>query len=280
MDMAEVEAMYDRCEALHGPPAFDADSGPVPTPVRTFDLLDATAGPVSLDDGTTVHTKPRLEVFAPLPDGDDVRWPVAVVIPGGGFNGLNPYEGPALCAELRAHGVLGMQCRYTCKAPSAEAVLRDARAVVPTAQAAALELGCADPSRVAVIGCSAGAVLALQAAVDGRGASAPKAVGLVYPLVSTAKDERLRRMFGEGEAFKPEARVPRPPPPLWLFSGARDPCVSAAAVADLGDAWAQAGGAVEATCLANARPGDAWPHGYFPVRCASSLAAFVARHLA
>ena len=82
------------------------------------------------------------------------------------------------------------------------------------------------------------------------------------------------------QSLSPERRVPSSPPPLFCFTGSRDPCVHPGAADVLKDAWRNAGGSVESIHLSNGSSGDPWPHGYMPRKVADALLSFLERHFA
>lgn len=111
--------------------------------------------------------------------------PVVLVLPGGGYHTHAPHESEPVAQWLNGLGLHACVLRYATDPHGSGAALDDARAAMRAIRDGAAGPG-ADPSRVAVLGFSAGGHLA------GRLASGPEAAGgerpdlavLCYPVVS------------------------------------------------------------------------------------------------
>ena len=210
MDEGEVQACYARCVAQHGVDVLDweeegederdREAGACATGMKSLipakrrgalhDRGDVRGAIADDEQGHIVDqdAEPFVEMLEAVPR--ESGYPVCLVIAGGGFRGHNREEALALCRLLKERNILGLQVRYRNHKPHAHDVLADARAAVRAARRFANDVG-ADASRVAVLGFSAGGLLATIAAVDGREeGDAPIALALNYPIISVSEDPR------------------------------------------------------------------------------------------
>lgn len=157
---------------------FDAlrAAAPAPRPNLRFRLWDGPAPGVALDAGPEKEmpgnrisniTVPMLDVYLPAPG--KATGAAIIVFSGGGYRQLAPGpRGSGAAFRFLPHGITVFSLKYRLTPPSAH-VLRDALAdaarAVRTVRARAGEWG-VDPHRIAVIGLSAGANLALNLALN------------------------------------------------------------------------------------------------------------------
>ena len=187
-----------------------------------------------------------------LPDAGKGSGAAVIVAPGGAFLMLAiDKEGYKVARWLADHGVAGLVLKYRTEAtptddaafqtaihqrvtriqknsatplPGEAPALEDALDALRVARARAGEMG-VDPARIGFLGFSAGAMVALQAAV--------------------AQDESLRPLFVASIYGPLQARaVAKNPPPLFI-AHAQDDKVSRTGDLGLVKSWRNAGGAVE-----------------------------------
>jgi len=115
-----------------------------------------------LESGTT-NPSPSIECW--LPSGDPSGAAV-VIFPGGGYGGLAPHEGEGYAKFFCSAGVAGFVVKYRLATNGYRhpAMLEDALAAISTVRSHASEFG-VDPSKVGVMGSSAGGHLAAHSLI-------------------------------------------------------------------------------------------------------------------
>ncbi len=194
--------------------------------------------------------RPRLEVILPSSGAGGPRAggsPRAAVIvcPGGGYARRAPHEGEPVAQLLADHGMVGIVCHYRVHPHHFPAPYADGTRAVRLVRSLASRFGI-DPTRVAIMGFSAGGHLAATVATQpdlyvdpaddlARQVSArPDRVILGYPVISMVReyhegsaanllgpdaDEDLRRRMSN------ELHVTATNPPAFLFHTADDASV-------------------------------------------------------
>ena len=178
MTVEQVRMGADMMRALQKPPQDVAQ------------VIDAAYGP-----------EPEQAARIYVPAAGNAPFPVVVHYHGGGFvtGSLDSIDEPtrALANEIGAV-VVGVTYR---KAPESmfPAAHEDAMAALEWVAANVGEHG-GDPQRIAVMGDSAGANLAVSVAVRARDAGAPalRAMALLYPMVAPFADTPSRKKYAEG----------------------------------------------------------------------------------
>ncbi len=173
--------------------------------------------------------------------------PACVVCPGGGYGALAPHEGRPVAEWFETKGVRAFVLKYRLGPRYHHPVmLHDAERAIRYVRANAVELG-VDPSRVGVLGFSAGGHLASTVsthngpgkteAVDPveRQSSRPNWAVLIYPVVTLhdpyahkGSRENLLGPHPDGRAvadLSNEAAVSLDTPPSFIFHGADDEAV-------------------------------------------------------
>ncbi|MEE4540370.1 alpha/beta hydrolase [Streptomyces sp. V4-01] len=115
------------------------------------------------------------------------RSPVVLVLPGGGYRTHAPHESEPVAEWLNGLGLHACVLRYSTEPHGSGAPLEDAREAMRAIREGAAGPG-ADPSRVAVLGFSAGGHLAgrLAGGPEAQGGERPDLAVLCYPVVSFA----------------------------------------------------------------------------------------------
>ena len=172
----------------------------------------------------------------------------AVICPGGGYGGLvTGAEGHGIAEWLNRHGIVGVVLEYRLPAGRSFVPLLDAQRALRTVRAGAKDWG-VDPSRIGIVGFSAGGHLASTAGThfDEGDANAADAVDrvscrpdfliLVYPVVTmgdkTHKGSR-NNLLGKApssalvELFSNEKQVNARTPPAFLAHALDDKAVPA-----------------------------------------------------
>ena len=173
------------------------------------------------------HSSPALLVVLPAahparPGGGRVGeegggrsgWPAAIVCPGGGYKTLAPHEGGPAARWLASLGVVALLLRYRLPPdhpwPAARDDLLAALDYACSAEAARWRI---DPSRLSVLGFSAGAHLAAH------GLSARlRAAVLVYPATADATGEAVRTTAAAAAEVARGSALP----PVYLVSSTND----------------------------------------------------------
>jgi acetyl esterase/lipase len=174
-------------------------------------------------------SKPTLTVFRPA--ADKATGAAVIVCPGGGYSILAwDLEGTEICQWLNAIGVTGVILKYRVPgrgdpAPYG-APLQDAQRALGLVRQRAAEWGI-DPTRVGILGFSAGAHLAAAASCNYETRSYPAAddadrqscrpdfTVLIYPAYLVAKDDPARAA--------PEIKVTAQTPPAFIVQTQDDP---------------------------------------------------------
>lgn len=174
-------------------------------------------------------SKPTVAVYRPPADKDTGA--AVVVCPGGGYSILAMnLEGTEVCQWLNSVGVTGVLLKYRVPARKDRerhaAPLQDAQRAIGMVRHRAKELG-VDPTRIGVLGFSAGGHLAAAAstnyaertypAVDeaDRASCRPDFAVLVYPAYLAARDDATK--------VAPELPVTKDTPPTFVAITQDDP---------------------------------------------------------
>ena len=167
---------------------------------------------------------PRLIVH-PLPQGDGGPRPAVIILPGGGYNILaDDHEGGEIGRFLNGHGIVALTLLYRVPTgafaePDAGPVM-DAQKAVSIVRERAGELGI-DPSRIGLMGFSAGGHTALVAATtkasfpgaDASPAARPDCTILIYP---------WRVLAAEGKQLWPGVMIDAATTPMFIAQTADD----------------------------------------------------------
>ena len=167
---------------------------------------------------------PRLIVH-PLPQGDGGPRPAVIILPGGGYNILaDDHEGGEIGRFLNGHGIVALTLLYRVPTgafaePDAGPVM-DAQKSVSIVRERAGELGI-DPSRIGLMGFSAGGHTALVAATtkasfpgaDAAASARPDCTILIYP---------WRVLAAEGKELWPGVVVDGATTPMFIAQTADD----------------------------------------------------------
>lgn len=200
---------------------------------------------------------PRL-VVQPLPAAPEGKRAAVIILPGGGYRILaDEHEGTEIGRFLGGHGIVAFTLLY--RVPTAGFTDDDAGPVMDAHRAVALVRERADdygvdPSRVAIMGFSAGGHTALVAATSKPGhpdtpaaASRPDLAILVYP---------WRVLAEGGGALWPGVVVDRETPPMFIAQTADD------SASPVGGALALYAALVEARVPAELHVYERGGHGY------------------
>ena len=167
---------------------------------------------------------PRLIVH-PLPQGDGGPRPAVIILPGGGYNILaDDHEGGEIGRFLNGHGIVALTLLYRVptgdfEEPDAGPVM-DAQKAVSIVRERAGELGI-DPSRIGLMGFSAGGHTALVAATtkasfpgaDAAPSARPDCTILIYP---------WRVLAADGKELWPGVIVDAATTPMFIAQTADD----------------------------------------------------------
>ena len=167
---------------------------------------------------------PRLIVH-PLPQGDGGPRPAVIILPGGGYNILaDDHEGGEIGRFLNGHGIVALTLRDRVPTgafaePDAGPVM-DAQKAVSIVRERAGELGI-DPSRIGLMGFSAGGHTALVAATtkasfpgaDASPSARPDCTILIYP---------WRVLAAEGKQLWPGVMIDAATTPMFIAQTADD----------------------------------------------------------
>jgi acetyl esterase/lipase len=186
--------------------------------------------------------------FTPfLPPADKATGAAVVICPGGGYGGLAiSYEGMDVGAWMAKRGVAGFVLKYRVAPYKHPVPLQDAQRALRTVRARAKEFG-VDPTRVGILGFSAGGHLASTAAThfdDGKADAAdpidkmscrPDFAVLCYPVVTLkppyAHMGSRYNLLGKDadeklvESLCNDQQVTDKTPPTFLFHTADDNAV-------------------------------------------------------
>lgn len=249
-----------------------------------------------MGDMDTTHTadapRDRLDFF-PSPSGSGPA-PAVLVLPGGGYEVHAPHEAEPVARWLNGLGLAAFVLRYPV-APNGEpeplrdAPLEDARAAMRAIREGAGGSG-VDPSRVGVLGFSAGAHLAAVLASGPRpeGGERPDLAVLCYPLISFAHQPHvgsLRALLGEDAtlaqrwAASAEASVHPDTPPVFSWHTADDRTVDVEHSLRYAAALSRAGVPVELHVLPHGPHGlGLAPEDPYPARWTEWCADWFASH--
>lgn len=214
-----------------------------------------------------------------------------VICPGGGYGGLcvQP-EGTGIANWLGRHGITGVVLEYRLPHGRATVPLLDAQRAIRTVRARAGELGL-DPTRIGIMGFSAGGHLASTAATHGDAGEAmaadaiartscrPDFAILIYPVISMGPEAHAgsrQNLLGKVQtpelmrAYSNELQVTAATPPSYLAHARDDTVVSIANSQSFAAACDKAGVPVRLLELATGGHGlngyqgpswDAWQSG-------------------
>jgi len=211
--------------------------------VRHFeiDLWEGVEGAATIA-GRRTGDRPALSAY--LLDGERERG-AALIVPGGAYAWVSPREAEPIAMRALASGRHAFVLRYSVAPARWPAALLDAARAMRLIRDGAGDWR-VSPSRVAVLGFSAGGHLAASLAFLGglppvQGApgvgvadTRPDALGLAYPVTSSGESahrasfENLLGGDPAGEdlaAQSLELRMPDDPPPLFLWHTAADESV-------------------------------------------------------
>ena len=193
-------------------------------------------------DGTTDEADAFLTVHvAEKPNGTAI-----VICPGGGYGGLvTKGEGHGIAKWLNGHGITGLVLEYRLPKGRSYVPLLDAQRAIRTARANS-KAWHIDPSKIGIIGFSAGGHLASTAATHfdkgvaqsedpvRRQSSRPDFAILVYPVITmdtTTHGGSRRNLLGEKptdeliDLFSNEKQVTAETPPTYLAHALDDKVV-------------------------------------------------------
>ncbi len=167
---------------------------------------------------------------------DRVR-PAILILPGGGYEYTSCREAEPIALRFTSLGYQTFVLDYSCSPTGAvyPVALEQAKAAMKLIRANASEW-CVNPSKIAVMGFSAGGHLAANLANDSSGESKPSACVLGYPVITA--DERythrgsIEKVSGKSfreadkEFFSLEKHVTNANPPTFLWHTWEDGCVN------------------------------------------------------
>ncbi|HSI10440.1 MAG TPA: alpha/beta hydrolase [Chthoniobacter sp.] len=174
-------------------------------------------------------SKPTITVYAP--PADKANGTAVVVCPGGGYGILAlDLEGTEICEWLNSIGVTGVLLKYRVpKRPGLEkhiAPLQDVQRAIGLVRSRAQEWHL-DPTRIGVLGFSAGGHLAAAASTNFE--------TRIYPHTDTADDTSCRPDFSvlvypayltvkdQGDKIAPELSITAQTPPTFIVMAEDDP---------------------------------------------------------
>ena len=177
----------------------------------------------------------KLHVFLPPGWKASDRRPAFVTIHGGGWTGGTPSRMYPFAAHFATRGMVGISVEYRLLNAAAGVTVfdcvQDGRSAVRYVRAHAAELGI-DPAKIAANGGSAGAHVAMAAAMftqyddprEGRAVSAePNALVLYYPVIDTSTEGYGNAKIGERwKELSPAHQVRPGLPPTLVFHGTGD----------------------------------------------------------
>lgn len=200
-------------------------------------------GQAQVGDGTFDKENAFITIHRPeKPNGAAV-----VICPGGGYSRLvKEAEGHGIAKWLNGHGVTGIVLEYRLPGGRAFVPLLDAQRAIRTVRARAAEWGI-DPSRVGIIGFSAGGHLAATAGthfdegkegaedVVERQSCRPDFMVLIYPVITMGIPTHggsKQKLLGENapaervDLFSNEKQVTENTPPAFLAHALDDKAVT------------------------------------------------------
>ena len=219
-----------------------------PMPIQDGQVIPLWSGAAPGAQGTAEADVPAIAVF--LPRTMAAGTPAMIVCPGGGYSGLAAnHEGRQVANFLNSLGMAAFVLRYRLGPKYHHPVqLGDAQRAIRTVRAKSAEWRI-DPSRIGIMGFSAGGHLAMTASTifDGGRADAADAIDRVgsrpdfavlgYPVISmtapwTHQGSR-RNLLGEApdadlaSKLSGEQAVTKETPPTFLFQTNQDTAVPA-----------------------------------------------------
>jgi acetyl esterase/lipase len=243
----------------------------------------------------------RCDVYLPASGGGER--PALLLVHGGGWRQGDKGVMAGYGERLAREGFVGVACEYRLSGEAAwPAHIEDVKAAIRWTRANAGDLG-VDPAKIAALGRSAGAHLALLAAATpglpaftGSGGNAGVAedlaavVAIFPPTLFYTGEERLhggtpaRALMGEG-ASEEAARLASPVhhvtpshPPVMLMHGTADKVVPVSASMVMYEALTRAGVAAEMHLYAGQPHGFAGQPGFIDL-CAAEASHFLKRCL-
>lgn len=207
--------------------------GVEPDPALGPETVKQRGTPERSDRSLGNVTRPTLAIFPAAGEG---RRPAIVICPGGGYGSLAyDKEGEDVARWLAPRGITGLVLRYRLPrgAPGeAEPVpLQDARQAMRIARAKAPEWKL-DPTRIGIMGFSAGGHLASTLATHFAADDRPDFAVLIYPVVTfagpAAHGGSRDNLLGKGapdalvERYCNERQVTAQTPPTFLVHAADD----------------------------------------------------------
>lgn len=203
--------------------------------------------------GSAAADRPEVTVYLPPPGQGTGA--AMVVCPGGGYSVLMmTYEGHDIARWLTRHGVAAIVLQYRVKPYPVTDSIADGKRAVRLVRTRAKAWGL-DPSRIGMIGFSAGGHLAMSVGTDfdagnalapdpvARASCRPDFLVLVYPSTTI------------GGGTPTSARVTRDTPPAFLVHARTDKVVPVAQSEQFHAALRQNGVAAEFLCLPNGEHG-------------------------
>ena len=233
---------------LLGPAAASAGQQPPPMPIQDGQLLPLWSGQAPGAQGTADADVPALTVFLPRTMAPGT--PAMIVCPGGGYGALAAnHEGRQVASFLNSLGMAAFVLRYRLGPKYRHPVqLGDAQRAIRAVRAKAAEWRI-DPSRVGIMGFSAGGHLAMTASTifDGgradaadpidRAGSRPDFAVLGYPVISMTAawthQGSKRNLLGDpadadlAAKLSGEKAVTKETPPTFIFQTNQDTAVPA-----------------------------------------------------
>jgi acetyl esterase/lipase len=231
-----------------GGSAAEMSAQPPPMPIQDGQIIPLWSGAAPGAQGTAEADVPAITVF--LPRTMTAATPAIIVCPGGGYSGLAAnHEGRQVANFLNSLGMAAFVLRYRLGPKYHHPVqLGDAQRAIRTVRAKSADWRI-DPSRIGIMGFSAGGHLAMTAstifdsgsadaadAID-RAGSRPDFAVLGYPVISmtapwTHQGSR-RNLLGDppdadlASKLSGEKAVTRDTPPTFIFQTNQDPAVPA-----------------------------------------------------
>ena len=200
-------------------------------------------------------TKLKAYVFSPKKPGEERRSAI-VLIHGGGWTMGEPQWAFSRAKHFAQRGMVAIAVQYRLsdqKDVTPIEAMSDVREVIRWMRLNADSLGI-DPERIAAYGWSAGAHLAMLAAIldtnnTGQNVSAsPNALILVSPAVSLATDHHVQRLLGtraRASEISPDEHVRKGLPPTLVLQGDLDSVTPLSGVKRFCDRMKEAGNACE-----------------------------------
>jgi len=200
--------------------------------------VQAQDSSAALEPATRIYATPggvelKAHVFSPERGNTQQRRPAIVLFHGGGWAAGEPEWAFPRARHFAERGMVAVAAQYRLsdqKAITPLEAMADARAALRWMRKQADSLGI-DPGRIAAYGWSAGAHLAVSAAMFDEGASGedisavPNALILVSPAVSLESDSFIQRLLGQraqARDISPDEHVRKGLPPVLILEGSVD----------------------------------------------------------